>query len=325
MKVAITGASGFVGRRLLDLLVRQGFEISALSRSTRKSFPAQVRVVTGDLRLRDCPVEALLEGADVLLHCAGEIRDVAAMRPVHVGGTQRLIESALAHAARRGKPIHWVQLSSVGAYGPPRRAASEERIVTEESALSPVGEYEVTKTQADELLVQAAESGTLSYSIVRPSNVFGADMPNDSLRALGAMVRKGLFFYIGPPGAVATYVHVDDVVEAIALCAADERAKGRVYNISNDCSIEEMIGGMAAAAGVRAPRWRLPESLVRAAAGIAGKLMRMPLTQERISALVMRTRYPFSKIERELGFRPRIAVSGAIGEVVSGRLNRLEM
>jgi nucleoside-diphosphate-sugar epimerase len=325
MKVAITGASGFVGRRLLGFLLRQGLEISVLSRSPRKPFPAQVRVVTGDLRSSDCPNEALLDGADVLVHCAGEIRDVAAMRSVHVGGTQRLIESALAHAARRGRPMHWVQLSSVGAYGPPRGAASEERIVTEESALSPVGEYEVTKTQADELLIEASQSGPLSYSIVRPSNVFGADMPNDSLRALGAMVRRGFFFYIGPPGAVATYVHVDDIVETIALCASDDRAKGRVYNVSNDCSIEAMIGGLAGAAGVKAPHWRLPENLVRTAAGITGKLVRMPLTQERITALVMRTRYPFSKIERELGFRPRIAVPAAIGEVVSRRLNRLAM
>jgi nucleoside-diphosphate-sugar epimerase len=93
-------------------------------------------------------------------------------------------------------------------------------------------------------------------------------------------------------------------------------AKGNIFNLSNDCLLEEMIGGMADALEVKPPRLRLPEPLVRSAAQLAATLVRLPLTQERIDALVMRTRYPCSKLARVLDFSPRFAVPVTIGEVV---------
>ena len=316
MRIAITGGAGFIGRRLLQALLHEGCDVSVLSRVSNGLIPAQVRYCQGDLTSPDYHLSQFMEGCEVVIHCAGEIRNVAVMKALHVDGTRRLLGAALREADRRRAKIHWVQLSSVGAYGLPRAAASMERVVTEEVPTHPVGEYEITKTQSDELVVKACRNSSLTYSIVRPSNVFGSDMPNESLRALGAMVRRGLFFYIGRPGAVATYVHVDDVVETLRRCAVDGRAKGSIFNLSNDCLLEEMIGGIADALGVKAPRLRLPEPLVRSAARLAGTVVRLPLTQERIDALVMRTRYPYLKLARELGFAPRIAVPAAIGQVV---------
>jgi nucleoside-diphosphate-sugar epimerase len=319
MRVCVTGGGGFVGRRLLRRLREQGHEITVLSRSERAGFPEGVRVFKGDLTSAQCPVLELLEGCRAVFHCAGEVRDEQAMRALHVEGTRRLVDGALQECQRSGAPMHWVQLSSVGAYGPPPGAVDVERTVTEATATRPVGEYEVTKTLADELVKRAGERPGLTWTLVRPSNIFAADMPNNSLRALGAMVRKGLFFYIGRPGAVATYVHVDDVVDVLLRCGTDERAQGQVFNLSNDCLLEEMMNGMAAALGVKPPSVRLPAGPVRLAAGVAVRLVRFPLTPERINALIIRTRYPYSKLERELGLTPRRSVPEAIGEVVRTR------
>ena len=241
------------------------------------------------------------------------------MKLLHVDGTQRLLDAVLREAAQRGRVIHWVQLSSVGAYGHPHEYLNTERVVYEDTPTRPHGEYEVTKTLSDELVMQASARDLMTYSIVRPSKVFGADMPNQSLRSLGAMVRKGLFFYIGRPGAVATYVHVDDVVEVLRLCGTDHRAKGKIFNVSNDCLLEEMVNGIAAALRVAPPWLRLPESVVRAAVNVTAKIVRVPLSQEQINGLVRRTRYPYLRLERELGFTPRIPVPDAIGEVVLTR------
>ncbi len=326
MKISITGANGFIGRRLVDALRRQGHAISALSRRTNCILPADIHIVKGDLTSMDCPLDQLLEGCEVVFHCAGEIHDAAAMKSLHVDGTQRLLQAVLKEAAQRGQAIHWVQLSSVGTYGPPKGTANAERVVTEDTPTHPLGVYEVTKTLSDELVIQASERGLMTYSIVRPSNVFGANMRNQSLRQLGAMVRKGLFFYVGRPGAVATYVHVDDVVEVLLRCGTDHRAKGKIFNISNDCLLEEMAEGIASTLKVTYPWLRLPEPFMRAAALVIGKVVNIPLTQERINALVARTRYPYLKLERELGFTPRISVPGAIGEVsplVTFAINRM--
>jgi nucleoside-diphosphate-sugar epimerase len=317
MKIAITGASGFIGRRLIDALGRQGCTIRVLSRTTQPQLSAGIEVVKGDLTSPECPVDQFVRDCETIFHCAGEIRDVAAMRLLHVDGTQRLLQAVLKEAARRGCKIHWVQLSSVGAYGPPQGNASAERVVMEDTLMYPVGEYEVTKVLSDELVIQSSASGLMSYSIVRPSIVIGAGMPNKSLRALGTMVRKGLFFYIGRSGAVAPYVHADDVAAVLQLCGTDPRGKGKIFNVSNDCLLEEMIGGMAAALGVRRPWLRLPEAFVRAFARAANGVVPIPLTPERINALVARTRYPCDKLEKELGFIPRIPIPGIIGEVLT--------
>lgn len=317
MKIAITGGSGFIGRRLLDALVFQGHTVNVLSRKAELVPRAGVQTVQGDLTRADCPLDQFLRGCEVVYHCAGEVRDATRMRKLHLEGTRRLLEAALAEAAQWGREIHWVQLSSVGAYGPAEGAAHAERVVTEETPIRPIGEYEITKTLSDELVIRSCKPGLMSYSIVRPSNVFGADMSNGSLYALGKMVRRGLFFYVGPSGAIAPYVHVDDVVEVLRLCGTEQRAKGMTFNISNDCRLEEMIEGMAAALGVNKPQRRLPEAVVRMVVRVVSTVAALPLTQSRIDALVGRTRYPFRKLERELGFIPRRAVPDAMAELLA--------
>lgn len=316
LQICVTGANGFIGRRLVDALTRQGHAVRVLSRRSDCPVPDGIRVVRGDLSSVDCPLDQLLDGCEVVFHCAGEIRDVAAMKSLHVDGTQRLLQAVLKEAADRGQAIHFVQLSSVGAYGPPQGVPNADRIVTEDTPTRPLGEYEVTKTQSDELVVQASERGLMSCSIIRPSNVLGADMPSQSLRGLISMVKRGLFFYIGKPGAVATYVHVDDVVAALLKCAFEPKARGQTYNLSNDCLLEDLIKYIASVLGVRLPRIRIPESLIRTTVGLFEGRANIPLTQSRIDALVNKTRYPADKIVFELGFRFSKPMPAAIEDLV---------
>lgn len=302
-QVCVTGANGFIGRHLVDALSQQGYSIRVLTRRPDCLFPSGVQVVLGDLTTPGCPLDQFLEGCEIVFHCAGEIRDVAAMQLLHIGGTQRLLQAVLKVSTKTEQKIHWVQLSSVGVYGPSFGPAKMDHIVTENAQLRPVGEYEITKARADELVMQASDGVKMTYSIVRPSNVFGIGMPNQSLRGLISMVKRGLFFYIGKPGAVATYVHVDDVVAVLLKCAFEPKAAGQTYNLSNDCLQETLIKYIASVLGVRLPRIRIPELLIRTAVRLFEGWAKMPLSQSRIDALVNKTRYPADKIILELGFR----------------------
>jgi hypothetical protein len=73
-------------------------------------------------------------------HCAGEIKNEHNMRALHVEGLAKLLAEVALEIRRTNHPVHWVQLSGVGAYGPPpRNHMSQRRIVTETTACSPVG------------------------------------------------------------------------------------------------------------------------------------------------------------------------------------------
>ena len=309
MIIAITGGSGFIGSLLVDKHLKQGDQVRLLSRNTllkRKN----VQYFLGDLSSSSVDLSDFVDSVDILYHCAGEVNNESLMQELHVNGPQRLIDAA------QGKIGRWVQLSSVGAYGPSRPVANIERVVTEETPTNPIGMYEVTKTLADELIIQASKDGWFTYSILRPSNVFGKDMPNSSIRQLGRMIRSNLFFYIGKPGAVSNYVHVDDVAEALALCGFDSRAKNQVFNLSNDCDQAIVINALAEKFNVSVPRLRMNESFVRFISFLFSWLPMFPLKKSRIDSLVGKTLYSTDKIERMLKFKPLFEVKNTIVEVL---------
>jgi len=301
MQICITGANGFIGRYLIRALSQKGHSIRVLTRQEGNLFSGDVEVVRGDLTRLDCPLDTFMNGCDILVHCAGEVRDEKVMRLLHVDGTKRLTQSIQDNFLRTGQKVHWVQLSSVGAYGPPIEVPETDRVVTEETESNPANEYEVTKTLSDELVIKASKNGSMTYTILRPANVFGTKMTNQSLRRLIVMVKRKLFFYIGKPGAIATYVHVEDVAAALLICATDSRAKGQVYNLSSDCKLEDLINHIALLLEVRKPWLRIPVQFIRIPLGLCF-FLRGLIYIPSINAFILRTRYPTKKIETELGF-----------------------
>ena len=143
----------------------------------------------------------------------------------------------------------------------------------------------------------------MTYTILRPSNVFGTKMTNQSLRRLIELVKRQLFFYVGRPGAITTYVHVDDVVAALIICAVEPRAKDQIYNLSSDCILEDIVKHIASLLGVRQPWLRIPEPLINIPLGLLSSLLKSWVNVPSLNVLLLRTRYPAQKIESELGFK----------------------
>ena len=135
------------------------------------------------------------------------------------------------------------------------------------------------------------------------SNVFGSKMTNQSLRRLIELVKRKLFFYVGRPGAITTYVHVEDVVAALVICAIAPRAKGQIFNLSSDCTLEDIVKHIASLLGVRQPWLRIPEPLINIPLGLVSSMLKNWVNVPSLNVLLLRTRYPTDKIENELGFK----------------------
>ena len=308
MIVAITGGTGFVGSGLVLRHLAMGDIVRLLSRQSMVKLGAVEIPVShqGDLTNESFDLSSFVGDADVLYHCAGEIVNQPKMHLLHVLGTQKLIQAA---SGRIGK---WVQLSSVGAYGP-----QCDGVITEITPTNPIGVYEKTKLDSDKLVSKAIQENAFPGSILRPSNVFGENMNNQSLYHMIAMIKKGLFFFIGKPGASANYIYVDNIVEGLIRCVEESEGKGETYNLSDYCTIEKFVSIISENLGKPPPRLRLPGSTVGFASKVFEKIPGFPLTSSRVAALLNRAVYSTKKIEQELDYSHLVSIEEGLVKLVS--------
>lgn len=312
MIIGVTGATGFIGKKLIDACLFRGYKVRVYSRRPllNCAWADSVQLYQGDLLVGENLLE-FVDGLDVLYNCAGEIRNEQRMDALHVKSVKKLAEVA------SGRIGHWVQLSSVGVYG-----AVRSGVVSESSPIMPVGLYEITKAESDKIVMHAANQGGFSYSILRPSNVYGATMANQSLFNMIAMIHRGLFFYIGKIGASANYIHVDNVVDGLLLCGSHPFAKGRIFNLSDHRTLECFVDTISHSLKCSAPLFRLPYALANALANTLGKIPAFPLTASRVNALTNRSTYPISLIEDELDYQYIMSMEDGLSELVEAYKQR---
>jgi nucleoside-diphosphate-sugar epimerase len=302
--VAMTGGTGFIVRNLASIHHAASDVVRVLSRQSAKNAQLDgTQIHPAGLTKDDCHRKSFVNGADVLYRCASNSSDLAQMRSLHVGGTCRLL------AAANGAIGHWVQLSSVEAYGPKR-----DGTVTVIDVERPVGPYESTKALADESVTNAPY---ITYTVLRPSTVFRAGMPNKSLLQIIDLVNRRIFFYVGRPGASANYVHVDNVVDARRMCATDEEATDKTHNLSVWRTMESFVATIASELNHRPPCVRVPENIVRLAARSFERVPRVPLSQARVDALTNRSTYDSITIRHEPGFTFNATMEQGLSDMVT--------
>lgn len=239
--MALTGGTGFVGRRVIAQAVGQGWHVRAL---TRRAQPAEPNVswVRGALDKPESLSE-LVAQADAVVHVAGVVNtpDVAGFTAGNVTGTRAMLDAAHAGGVRR-----FVHVSSLSAREPQLSA------------------YGASK-RAGEDLVAASD---LDWTIVRPSGVYG---PGDTeMRDMFRMAQLGLAL-LPPPGRVAL-VAVDDLARLL-LALADSVGPRAILEVDdgNPMSHAELAKLIGDAVGQRVLPMHLPAKLLRIGAKLDRK------------------------------------------------------
>lgn len=305
MNIALTGGRGFIGRSIARQLILAGHSVKILTRDSGKPLPPGCTPFVGDLI--DSPPTKLREfvrDADCVIHLAGEINDVRKMEPLHVGGTARLIEAV------QNPSVRWIQISSCGVYGNRLPAVVDERTPCE-----PVGVYEETKFASELMVRNANDAGKFALTILRPSIVYGADMQNNSLRALINAIKHNRFFYIGKPGALYNVVHVDDLADAVVR-ALNDNNRSAIYNVSTALTIESVVEKVESALNLKARPMRINRFLANAVATVFSPLPRFPLTRSRVAALSCQTRYSADSIQQRLGWYPKVDLVDILADLI---------
>ena len=244
-RVLVTGATGFIGGRLVErLVVGCGADVRAfMSSYTNASRIARygVDMVRGDVR-DPAALRRATDGCDIVIHCAYGTRGSAEeRRAVTVGGTRNALEAALAaHVAR------FVHVSTMVVYGAAVEGALDETAPRVYSGST----YSDTKVDAEALAFEYAERG-LPVTVVQPAAVYGPYAPTWTASVLEEMKTSRTILVDGGTG-LSNPVYIDDVVTAMLLAAHREEAVGHAFLVSGGERVtwaefygrfEAMLGG----------------------------------------------------------------------------------
>lgn len=305
----VTGGTGFVGGRLVAILRGHGARVRALARPA-SVIPAAwegVEVAPGDLA-DAAGLARACAGMDTVFHVAGFAHADAANNPefaarhwtVNAEGTFNLLDAAVAAGVRR-----FVFVSSVKAVGEPG-----PRCVDERWDAPPATPYGQAKRAAEERVLAVGQETGVHAVNVRPALVYGPGMKGNLARLLGAL-RRGGFPPLPETGNRRSLVHVDDLVQALLLAAAQPAAAGQTYFVTDGqpLSGRELYLILRRALGLSIPRWTLPASVLHGAAGLVDGVLWLTGCRERrmraaLDKLLGWACYDASRIRRELGYRP---------------------
>jgi nucleoside-diphosphate-sugar epimerase len=249
MLIALTGATGFVGRRTLDLLIERGHAVRALTRRSQQPREG-VTWIAGALDRSDS-LHALADGAAAILHVAGVVnaRDRAGFAAGNIDGTRAVVDAATSAGVRR-----FVHVSSLAAREPD------------------LSLYGWSKAEAERIV----EAASLDWTIVRPPAVYG---PGDlEMRDVFRMARLGLAL-LPPPGMMST-IAVDDLAALLAALvergppkAVYEPDDGATYtHVAFARAVGRAVGRSVLPLPLPAPLLRLGARLDRRLRGDAAKL-----------------------------------------------------
>ncbi len=304
-RVAITGATGFIGHHLAMRLARCGARITALVRAQSRTDHLRAAGIDCIIAPLDQPdaMSRAARDADIFFHLAGAVdfgSDHEHCRRVNVDGTANALRAARDAGVRR-----FIHASSIVAVGANRRPEP-----LDESAAWNLGDYRVpyatTKRQAEEIAIGADRS--IESIVVNPACVVG---PDDFAQSEFGTVCKRFWRGRMPfhSGRGNNFADVRDVAEGMMLAAQKGRAGERYILAGENVSYAEFFRLLALVDGRRRLRMRLPLFVARLSAAIAEKFARRNkrsyLTRAQARLLGLWFFFDCSKAKRELGYRPR--------------------
>lgn len=298
--ILVTGASGFVGKKLCDRLHERGdlFRISA-----RRA--GENTIAVGEI-CEATDWHAALQGVAVVVHLAARVHvmsdtaenPLTEFRRVNTGGTLNLARQAAAAGARR-----FVFISSIKVNG---EGTSPGNPYTAGDVPAPADPYGVSKREAEDGLRQLAEETGMEIVIIRPPLVYGPGV-KANFQAMMNWLYKGVPLPFGAIHNQRSLVALDNLIDLIVTCIAHPAAANQTFLAADgeDLSTTDLLRRMGAALGKPARLLPVPAWILTAGARMIGK---SGLTQRLCGSLQV----DISKNRELLGWVPPIKVDDAL-------------
>jgi nucleoside-diphosphate-sugar epimerase len=265
LKCLVTGACGFSGSHMVDLLIEKGYEVVATDRENtpRRWLNPYANFIPSDL-LDKSSLEKVVKNCDIIFHPAAIFSYSAPLEDlikVNVVGTKNLLDVAVANGVKR--IVIW---STAGVYDVSKL---KDGAIDENGPIGPSNNYEYSKLKQEELAMEYHIAGKIEVVILRPAPIYGPR----NLYGFANIV----FSLAQLPAAIvpiidnkSVSVHVKDVCGSALFLSQKEEAKGEIFNVVDDSDytytdinilIAKMLGKPAVKIPVRANPKRISKLL----------------------------------------------------------------
>lgn len=320
MKVLILGASGFLGRYIVEKFNAEGAKIVTIVRRTShyehlKSFP--IKFIEGDVRDENCLKKAM-QGVDVVVHCItplfGRWEDFYA---VNVESTERLLSLCKNQHIKR-----FVYISSVDAID--TSDVQDGTVLTEDTPRDkhPTNFYGRSKIEGEEIVEEYRKDHQIPTAILRPTCVYGIGGYWYPAR-LGMSAGSRAYILIGNGKSLLPMIHASSIAEIVWRSVQNDTAIGKIYNLVEDGQITR-LDFLKQAKSVLFPKMRIikiPFTIARFLSFILSTGMKMvgmsPPT--RLHPMILRQfklsiLYSNELVKKDLGWTPLTNLDSTIRE-----------
>ena len=284
MRVLVTGATGFIGRRVVRALAVGGHSVRAAVRSASRGSmfgDLDVEVVQADV-LDAESLECACEGMEAIVHMVAVVRETGGLtfNQVNYGGTVNLLGAAEAAGARR-----FVHASTIGA------------------SSDPAAPYLYSRWMAE----QEIERSPMSSTVLRFSVGFGEG--DEFFNVLAALVKASPVAPIAGDGTARFQpIAADDAARCLAAAVDDELKTGQVLELGGPAhhTYDEMIDIIAGTLGVKTAKVHVPLEVFEPVVSVMEALMsRPPVTKDQLKMLGIDNTTAPDSVEASFGFAPR--------------------
>ena len=310
MTTLVTGAAGFLGGHVAELLLAEGEPTAVLLRPGEDlgpltGTPAEPR--WGDIT-DGAVMAAALDGVKVVINCAartGPWGPAAEYEHSNVAGLRTLVSAAMAAGVRRV-----VHVSSITVHGNDVHGRADE----DSPMRGAPNPYSRSKVAGERALVRMIREQGAPVTIVRPGWIYGPRSVDSFVRLAGT-IERGRMIILGSGDNRIPLVYVTDVARGVLAAANADRAEGRTYLLVSDEPVtqRDYLYAIADQLGAPRPRRRIPYHAALAlgwAGEWTGRAAHMrrppPLTRYGVQLIGGENRFDISRARAELGFAPQV-------------------
>lgn len=263
MKILVTGATGFVGRYLINHLSKTD-EVIACVRKKSNLLPSSVQQIVGN-NFFDI---AIPKDTDVIVHLAGiahnKNNSVDEFKKINVDGTLGLARKALQANVKR-----FIFMSSVGVNG----NSTHSKAFTEQDTPNPTNDYTKSKYEAEKALVKLFENTHIDLVIIRPPLIYAHDAPGNFSKLL-MLIKLGQFLPFGCTHNQRSFISIENLVSFITTCIYHDTKINETFLIADDevISTKQLIQCVSSGMGKSMILLPVPTKLLSTLADVTGNV-----------------------------------------------------